>query len=68
MSNDFIFLFMIQVVFFMIRVDTSPILFRFFFHSIRVDPTRTGSPSLPGPTFVPASMGLYTACNESSVR
>ena len=48
------FFFMIWVDFFMIRVDPSPILFYFlFFYSIRVDPTRTGSPGWSGPTFVP---------------
>ena len=64
--TDFIFLFIVRVVFFynpsfffMIRVDPSPILFYFFFdpswsESIRVDPTRAGGPSWSGPTFVPA--------------
>ena len=46
--TGFIFLFMIRVEFFMIRVDSSPILFDFNFfirsESIRVDPTRTGGP------------------------
>ena len=43
----------------MIPVDPSPILFYFHFfiwsEFVRVDPTRTGGPSLSGPTFVPAS-------------
>ena len=43
----------------MIQVGPSPILFYFNFfirsESIRIDPTRTGSPSWSGPTFVPAS-------------
>ena len=46
--TDFIFLFMIRVDFFMIRVDPGPVLFYFYFfirsESIRVDPTRTGGP------------------------
>ena len=38
--TDFIFLFIIRVVFFMIRVDPSPILFDFyFFYSIWVGPS-----------------------------
>ena len=57
-SIDFIFLYMIRVDFFMIRVDPSPILFYFYFfirsESIRVDLTQTGGPSWSGPTFVPA--------------
>lgn len=48
--TDFIFHFIIRVVFFfVIRVDPSPILFILFdpswSESIRVDPTRTGGPS-----------------------
>ena len=40
--SDFIFLFIIRVFFFMIRVDPSPILFYFnFFYSIRVGPSRS---------------------------
>ena len=48
--TDFIFLFIIRVVFFMIRVDPSPILFYFYFFirselirpglAVRVDPVR----------------------------
>ena len=49
-SHDFIFI--IRVVFFMIRVDPSPILFYFYFfiwsELVRVDP------GWSGPTFVPA--------------
>ena len=41
--TDFIFLFIIRVVFFMIRVDPSPILFYFYFfirsELVRVDPS-----------------------------
>ena len=40
--TDFIFLFIIRVVFLMIRVDPSPVLFYFYFvHSIRVGPSRS---------------------------
>ena len=50
-SHDFIFLFIIRVVFFMIQVDPSPILFYFYFfiwsELVRVDP------GWSGPTFVP---------------
>ena len=47
----------------MIRVDPSPILFYFYFfiqsELVRVDPTRTDSPSWSGPTFVPAFCTVY---------
>ena len=65
--TDFIFLFIIRVVFFLwsdlIRVQFY-VIFIFLFdpswsESIRVDLTRTGSPSWSGPTFVPA---CFTIC------
>ena len=65
--TDFIFLFIIRVVFFMIRVDPSPILFYFYFlirsELVQVDPTWTGGPSWSGPTFVPAS---YNSISKKS--
>ena len=54
--TDFIFLFIIRVVFFMIWVDPSPILFHFYFF-IRSELVRVG-PSWSGLTFVPASWNL----------
>ena len=62
MPTDFIFLFMIRVVFFLwsefIRVQFY-VIFIFLFNpswskSILVDPTRTGGLSWSRPTFVPA--------------
>ena len=47
--------FLIKLIFLLIRVDPSPFLFIFIFfirsESIRVDPTRTSGPSWSGPTF-----------------
>ena len=65
--TDFIFLFIMRVVFFL---WSELIRFQFYFificlfdpswsESIRVDPTRTGGPSWSGPTFVPASSFFF---------
>ena len=56
--TDFIFLFIIWVVFFFYDPSWSESNFILFllFYSIRVDPTRTGGRSWSGATFVPASL------------
>ena len=65
--TDFIFLFIVRVVFFLwselIRVQFY-FIFIFLFdpswsESIRVDPTQTGGPSWSGPTFVPACFVMF---------
>ena len=64
--TDFIFVFIIRVDFFMIRVDPSPILFYFYFfvrsESIRVDPNRTG-----GPDFCTACLAKMFICSVSNI-